>query len=58
MRDDVALMRFGFRFLEQTLFGERSIAVKADALEKHERLKALRAQTASEEPPEGLDIRD
>lgn len=51
MQDDVALMRFGFRFLKQALFGERSIAVKPGALEK-------RAQAAHDEPPEGLDIRD
>ena len=34
MSDDVALMRFGFRFLKQSLFGENTIPERADAREK------------------------
>lgn len=32
--DETALMQFGFRFLRQVMFGEESIAMKTDALEK------------------------
>ncbi|MHB8253763.1 MAG: YkgJ family cysteine cluster protein [Acidiferrobacter sp.] len=34
LRDDVALMRFGFQFLKQSLFGENTIPERADASEK------------------------
>ena len=32
--DDEALLRFGFRFLKQALFGEMTVPVRADAAEK------------------------
>jgi hypothetical protein len=32
--DDVALLKFGFRLLKQVLFGENTIPVKADAMQK------------------------
>jgi len=34
LRDDVALMQFGFRFLRQVLFGESSIAMREPAVEE------------------------
>lgn len=40
--DEIKLMRFGFRFLKQVLFGEQSIPVKADAMSK--RVDRLRAR--------------
>jgi Fe-S-cluster containining protein len=51
--DDEELMRFSFRFLKQSLFGEDSIPVRPDALEKRlerrkERLAQQRAENASE----------
>ncbi len=33
--DEVTLMNVGFRILKQVLFGETTIPLKADALEKH-----------------------
>ncbi len=44
MSDDVALMQFGFRLLKQVLFGEKSFAIKPDAMEK--RLARRREQAA------------
>ena len=35
LADDTALMLFGFRFLMQVLFGENSITLKMEAVEKH-----------------------
>ena len=34
LEDDLALLRFAFRFLKQALYGEMSIPVRADAAEK------------------------
>jgi Fe-S-cluster containining protein len=34
MEDEIKLLRFGFRLLRQVLFGERTIALKADAVQK------------------------
>ena len=34
LADDTALMLFGFRFLRQVLFGENSITLKKEAVEK------------------------
>ena len=45
--DDVKLMQFGFRFLKQVLFGEQSIAVKNDAMNK--RVERLRARKEREQ---------
>ncbi|MDA8360404.1 MAG: YkgJ family cysteine cluster protein [Gammaproteobacteria bacterium] len=43
--DDVTLMRFGFRFLKQVLFGEKMLNEKPGALEK--RLERRRAREAA-----------
>lgn len=42
VEDDVELMLFGQRFLAQVMFGDASIPMKADALEKRTVLKAQR----------------
>lgn len=42
--DETELMQFGFRFLRQVMFGEESIPVQADALEK----RAVRQQELAE----------
>lgn len=34
LNDEVTLMKFGFRILKQVLFGEATIPLKPDALEK------------------------
>jgi uncharacterized protein len=34
MQDDIKLLRFGFRLLKQVLFGERTLPLKADAVQK------------------------
>ncbi len=46
LNDEVALMRFGFRFLKQSLFGENTIPERPGALEKRleRRRERLRAQ--------------
>lgn len=41
MSDDLALMQFAFRFMKQAFFGEKSIPVKPDALEKRLQRKRL-----------------
>ncbi|BAU50107.1 50S rRNA methyltransferase [Sulfurifustis variabilis] len=51
--DDVELMKFAFRFLKQALFGENTIPVRPDALEKRmqrrqRRLDAMRAAARTE----------
>lgn len=46
---DVDLMRFGFRFLKQVLFGEQTIPVQPDALEK--RVARRRAAMAKAQDP-------
>ena len=42
LENDEALLRFAFRFLKQALFGEISIAVRADAAEKRRERYAKR----------------
>lgn len=53
MQDDVKLLKFGFRLLKQVLFGERTIALKADAAQKrterHKQRKALSPSDKAEE---------
>ncbi len=61
MADEVELMKFGFRFLKQALFGENTIPVRPDAIEKRaerrrmltelERQK-LRREIDTELPPD------
>jgi Fe-S-cluster containining protein len=43
--DETELMQFGFRFLKQVMFGEETIAMKADALDK--RLAKMREREAA-----------
>jgi Fe-S-cluster containining protein len=54
---DTELMLFAFRFLRQVLFGENTIPLHADALEKHlerrREVAAMRAEQAAKEPKEG-----
>ncbi len=61
MADEVELMKFGFRFLKQALFGENIIPVKPDALEKRAARKRmvieqqrqdLRRETEAGAPPD------
>ncbi|MDA8364407.1 MAG: YkgJ family cysteine cluster protein [Gammaproteobacteria bacterium] len=49
MADEVELMKFGFRFLKQALFGENTIQVRPDALEiRAERRRKLIEQQRQE----------
>ena len=49
LADDVRLMQFGFRLLRQVLFGEPSIALRADTAEqRRERVAARRAELERE----------
>jgi len=54
--DDVALMKFSDRFIRQVMFGEESIAVHDDAVEKHvqrrKEAEVLRTEAEAENPPE------
>lgn len=48
MQDDLKLLQFGFRLLKQVLFGERTIALKADAAQKRiERYKQRQVLASS-----------
>ena len=53
MQDDVKLLKFGFRLLKQTLFGEKTIPFKPDAshqrIERHKQRKALSPTDKAEE---------
>lgn len=51
LHDDVALLQFAARFMKQAFFGEKTIAVKPDALEKRLQRKRL-ARSQSRRPPE------
>ena len=54
--DDVALMRFAFRFLRQALFGEMTIPVRGGALEaRRARVRARRAAGSAEDAPGEAD---
>jgi len=58
-RDDVKLLKFGFRLLKQVLFGERTIALKADAAQKRiERYKQRQSQTSSTKAEELANAQD
>jgi hypothetical protein len=50
--DDVALMQFGFRFLRQVLFGEMSIALHAETVEKRRHRLAERRRALEREAME------
>ena len=53
MQDEVKLLKFGFRLLKQTLFGERTIPLRPDAshkrTERHRQRKALSPTDKAEE---------
>lgn len=53
MQDDLKLLQFGFRLLKQVLFGELTIALKADAahkrIERYKQRKALSADNKAED---------
>ena len=52
-------MQFGFRLLKQVLFGEQTIPLKADAVEKRiERFKQRTAQDAAENATNVADAQD
>lgn len=51
LADEVTLMKFGFRLVKQVLFGEATIALKPDALEKRiARRRAAEPPTVTEQP--------
>ena len=50
MADEVELMKFGFRFLKQALFGENTIPVRPDALEKRAERRRMRTEQQRQEP--------
>jgi len=52
LADDVALLRFAFRFLRQALFGEMSIPVRADAAEKRRERYRQRVEQLEREAAE------
>ena len=53
--DDIALMKFSDRFIRQVMFGEASIDVHDDAMEKHvqrrKEAEVLRTEAEAENPP-------
>jgi len=49
MEDEIELMKFGFRFLKQALFGENTIPVKPDAMEKRAEHKRRVAEQQHEQ---------
>ncbi len=57
LANDTELMLFAFRFLRQVLFGENTIALQPDALEKHlehrRKIQERRATEAPEKPDTG-----
>lgn len=61
LKDDVQLLQFGFRFLRQVLFGEASIALRADNVERRRarvaeqraRLEREAAERAAREDEDG-----
>lgn len=58
LADDYAAMRFGFRLLRQVLFGEQTIALRADAAaRRRERVRAHRAELELEAAAQRADER-
>ena len=59
MQDGVKLLKFGFRLLKQTLFGEKTIPLKPDAahqrLERYKQRTALSATNKAEELADAQD---
>jgi len=59
VQDDVKLLKFGFRLLKQILFGEHTIALKADAAQKRvERYKQRKLLSPSDKAEELADAQD
>ena len=51
LNDEVTLMKFGFRTLKQVLYGEATIPLKPDALEKRiARRRAAQPGITAEQP--------
>jgi len=48
--DDVALLKFSFRLLKQVLFGEKTIPVKADAMQKRVQRRREQIKTEPDDP--------
>jgi hypothetical protein len=53
LADDVALMAFGDRMIRQIMYAEKSIPMKADALETH--LARRRKKAATEAEDSGME---
>ncbi|RKZ37039.1 MAG: YkgJ family cysteine cluster protein [Gammaproteobacteria bacterium] len=53
--DDVALLQFGFRLLKQVLFGEMSIAVKSDAMQKRTEQRREQINVDPDNPNQNYD---
>ncbi|RKZ92400.1 MAG: YkgJ family cysteine cluster protein [Candidatus Parabeggiatoa sp. nov. 1] len=53
--DDVALLKFGFRLLKQVLFGEMSIPLKADAMQKRVQRRREQIQVDPDNPNSSYD---
>ncbi|MBI3067873.1 MAG: YkgJ family cysteine cluster protein [Betaproteobacteria bacterium] len=59
MHDEVKLLKFGFRLLRQVLFGEKTIALKPDAVEKRiERYRRRNAQAPADKAQALADAQD
>ncbi|MFN7085321.1 MAG: YkgJ family cysteine cluster protein [Burkholderiales bacterium] len=59
MHDEVKLLKFGFRLLKQTLFGEKTIPLKPDASHKRiERYKQRKALAPTDKAAELADAQD
>ena len=54
LADDVALMLFGFRFLRQVLFGEESIAMRQDTVDRRRERVTERQQRLEREAAERM----
>jgi hypothetical protein len=53
--DEVALLKFGFRLLKQVLFGEMTIGLKADAMQKRVQRRREQIQVDPDNPNSGYD---
>jgi len=59
MQDEVKLLKFGFRLLKQTLFGERTIPLKPDASHKRtERYRQRKALSPTDKAEELANAQD
>ncbi len=53
--DDVSLLKFGFRLLKQVLFGENTIPVKDDAMQKRVKRRREQIKADPDNPNKGYD---